>query len=244
MRLLVDKLNLIEFLASYPLADFISLLRVSFALKMHRRFQKLLFAASLVALSWYAMMAVHELGHVVGAIVTGGTIERVVLYPLTISRTDVSPNPHPAIVVWFGPVVGCILPLVVFAISLRTRWFVVLIADRCRKSDESFKTNSLCVRNIARFFAGFCLIANGAYISFGSIDRVGDCAEMLLTGTPLWVMIAFGTVTIPLGLYLWHRLGSLRQFINDPSVVTPQMAYVVSSALLVTVAAEFALSPR
>ena len=64
------------------------------------RFHQILFAASLVALCWFAMMAVHELGHVVGALVTGGSIERMVLYPLAISRTDVSPNPHPAIVVW------------------------------------------------------------------------------------------------------------------------------------------------
>jgi hypothetical protein len=49
------------------------------------RFHQLLFIVSLVALSWFAMMAVHELGHVVGAVVTGGNVERVVLHPLTIS---------------------------------------------------------------------------------------------------------------------------------------------------------------
>ena len=43
-----------------------------------------------MALSWFVMMAVHELGHVVGALATAGSIERVILSPLTISRTDVS----------------------------------------------------------------------------------------------------------------------------------------------------------
>jgi hypothetical protein len=100
------------------------------------------------------------------------------------------------------------------------------------------------LRKVARFVAGFCLIANGAYISIGSFDRIGDCGEMLQTGTPLWVMLTFGGVTIPLGLYLWHGLGSLKRFINDPSIVTPRMAYCVSGALLVIVVAGFALSPR
>jgi len=37
--------------------------------------------------SWWAMQAVHEFGHVLGAWLTGGRVERVVLSPLTISRT-------------------------------------------------------------------------------------------------------------------------------------------------------------
>jgi len=96
-----------------------------------QRFHQFLFALSLVALSWFAMMAVHELGHVVGAIVTGGTIQQVILHPLTISRTDVSPNPSSAIVVWLGPVVGCIPPLTVFAVVPQSL---------------------TVVRNVARFF--------------------------------------------------------------------------------------------
>ena len=188
-----------------------------------QRFHQLLFAVSLLALSWFVTMAVHELGHVVGALATGGSIERVVLYPLTISRTDVSPNPHPAIVVWLGPAVGCLLPLALCA-----------IVPRGRK----------VLRNVSRFLAGFCMVANGAYISIGSFDRVGDCGAMLRTGTPLWAMLAFGAVATAAGLYLWHGLGSLQQFFTDPSLVTPRMGYVVCSALIVLVVAELALSPR
>jgi mannose/fructose/N-acetylgalactosamine-specific phosphotransferase system component IIC len=162
-----------------------------------QRFHQLLFAVSLLLLSWFAMMAVHELGHIVGAIVTGGSIQGIVLNPLTISRTDVSPNPHPSIVVWLGPVVGSMLPLAMFAIVPK---------------------HLNVLRNVARFFAGFCLIANGAYISIGSFYRVGDCGEMLQTGTPLWAMLTFGAITIPLGLTLWHGLGSLNHFIHNPSV--------------------------
>ena len=187
------------------------------------RFHQVLFTVSLVALSWLVMMAVHELGHVVGATATGGSIERVVLQPFTISRTDVSPNPHPATVVWLGPVVGCILPLALFAIVFRR--FTVL-------------------HNVARFFAGFCLIANGTYISIGSFNQVGDCGEMLRTGTPLWAMLCYGAITIPLGFYLWNGLGSLTHFLDNPSLVAPRIAYIILGVLLVVVVAELALFPR
>ncbi len=188
-----------------------------------QRFQQLLFAVSLVALSWFAMMAVHELDHVIGAFVTGGSIRRVVLYPLTISRTDVSPNHHPAVVVWLGPIVGCFLPLA---------------------AAEVVPLHRVALRNIARFFAGFCLIANGAYISIGAFSRVGDCGEMLQAGTPLWALLAFGTVTVLLGMFIWHRLGSLGNFIDNPSIVTSKVTYSVLSALLVLLVVEFTLSPR
>ena len=187
------------------------------------RFHQLLFALSVAALSWYSMMVVHELGHVAGAMITGSSVERVVLHPLAISRTDVSPNPHPGIVVWLGPAIGCILPLAAFAVAPR------------RLS---------VVRNVAQFFAGFCLIANGAYISVGSVDLIGDCGEMLRSGTPRWAMVAFGGATIPLGLYLWHRLGSLRQLLLDWTRVSPAMAYVTFGTLLAAVSAGLVLSRR
>jgi hypothetical protein len=187
------------------------------------RFHQVLFAISLLAVSWLAMMAVHELGHVVGAIVTGGTVERVVLHPLAISRTDVAPNPRPETVVWLGPIVGSVLPLALFAIVSR---------------------RSTVLHNVTRFFAGFCLIANGAYIALGSFRAVGDCGEMLRTGTPHWVMLCYGAVTIPLGLYLWNGLGSPMHFLKNPSMVAPKTAYMTFGVLLVVVVAELALFPR
>jgi predicted Zn-dependent protease len=43
---------------------------------------------STVVGSWLGMQAVHELGHVLGAWWTDGDVSRVVLHPLSISRTD------------------------------------------------------------------------------------------------------------------------------------------------------------
>jgi len=136
--------------------------------------------------SWLGMQAIHECGHVLGARVTGGRVARVVLHPLTISRTDVAENPRPLIVVWSGPVFGVVLPLLLWGIAATAHapWAFVL-----------------------RFFAGFCLLANGLYIGVGSFDRVGDCGEMLRNGSDPWQLWLFGAITAPVGLWLWHRQG-------------------------------------
>src|SRR5256885_1670691 len=76
-----------------------------------RRFHQVVLISSLLPLSWLGMMAVHEAGHIAAAWLTGGKVVRVVLYPLTISRTDVDPNPNPLAVTWAGPAVGALLPL-------------------------------------------------------------------------------------------------------------------------------------
>jgi hypothetical protein len=139
---------------------------------------------SVVLGSWLGMQAVHELGHVLGAWLTGGRVARVVLHPLTISRTDLAHNPSPLAVVWAGPVVGVAVPLLVWSAAAASR---------------------LPFAFALRFFAGFCLLANGLYIGVGSLDRVGDCGEMLRHGSEPWL---FGAVTAPVGLALWHRQGS------------------------------------
>ena len=170
---------------------------------MTRLHQGVLIVSTLLG-SWLGMQAVHESGHVIGAWLTGGQVDQVVLYPLTISRTDLQQNPRPLLVVWAGPVFGVLCPLVLWlaAAGLHMAGAFVL-----------------------RFFAGFCLIANGAYIGAGSFDRVGDCGVMLRHGSALWQLWLFGAVTVPAGLWLWHRQG--QHFGLGPSRgrVRPGVAY-------------------
>ncbi|HUQ69677.1 MAG TPA: hypothetical protein VM165_09145, partial [Planctomycetaceae bacterium] len=143
------------------------------------------YAIALVLLSWLLMQAVHEWGHVVGAWAAGGTVQRVVLHPLTISRTDVVDDARPLVTIWCGPILGAMLPL------------LVCLAGRCRwPLDQAL-----------RFFAGFCLIANGSYLAYGSFDGIGDAGELLEHGSPIWTLWLFGAITIPAGFGIWHRLG-------------------------------------
>ena len=165
--------------------------------KSMRLRQAILILSTLLA-SWLGMQAVHELGHVLAAGITGGRVARVVLHPLTISRTDVAENPHPLLVVWAGPICGVLLPLLLWACVSR------------------FKPNAAF---LPRFFAGFCLLANGLYISIGSLDRVGDCGEMLKHGSPVWLLWGFGLLTVPCGLWLWHGQGARFGWGSSPNEV-------------------------
>jgi hypothetical protein len=151
-----------------------------------RRFHQILLIVSLVLASWLGMQAVHELGHVVGAWLTGGQVTRVVLDPRTISRTDLSDNSYPLIVVWAGPIFGCVVPLAAWSVIAACRWPWAYLL---------------------RIFAGFCLVANGAYIAVGSFGRVGDAGVMLQHGSPVWCLWAFGALTVPAGFALWHGQG-------------------------------------
>jgi hypothetical protein len=136
--------------------------------------------------SWLGMQLVHEAGHVIGAWASGGHVEHVVLNPLTISRTDVRENPHPLIVVWAGPLFGVAAP------------FGTWLAATAMRFSGSY---------LLRFFAGFCLIANGLYLGIGSFAGIGDCGDMLRNGSPAWQLWLFGIVTVPAGIWLWHGQG-------------------------------------
>lgn len=188
-----------------------------------QRINQALFAISILAICWLGMMAVHELGHVIGALLTGGVVQQVVLHPLAISRTDVGPNPNPAMVVWFGPIFGAMAPVIAWLLIPRSRTIA---------------------RNITGFFAGFCLITNGAYIGIGSFEGVGDCREMLRTGSPFWLLLLFGVVAITAGLLFWHRLGSLREFLSDPATPDRRVSWVVFGGLVTIVILELLFSPR
>jgi hypothetical protein len=189
---------------------------------MFSRLLQVWLIVSTLLLSWLLMEAVHEFGHAVGAWITGGRLVRTVLHPLAISRTDIEPNPHPVIVVWAGPLVGTALPALA--------WGLFAAA----KLPTSF----------LRFFAGFCLIANGAYIGVGSVQRIGDCGVMLRHGSPIWALWLFGTVTIPAGLWLldgtrdYFGLGKRKSRVNSRAII------VTSVALSAVLILEVAIIPR
>lgn len=140
----------------------------------------------LLYLTWLGMMGVHELGHLLHAVASGGRPARVSFPLLGFSQTFFSRNPHPYFVVWGGPLWGSILPVLAWS-AIPRRWRTV--------------------RRAMQFFAGFCLIANGAYLGAGWLLGAGDAADLRKAGTAPATLIAFGAIAMALGLYLWHRLG-------------------------------------
>lgn len=167
-----------------------------------------LIVSTLVA-SWLGMQLVHELGHVLGAWLTGAVVAQVALDPFSISRTDLAENPRPLFVAWAGPIAGVLIPLGVW-----------IAAAGCRAS----------AAYLLRFFAGFCLLANGLYIGLGSYEAIGDCGDLLRNGARPWQLWLFGVLTAPLGLYLWHDQG--RHFGLGTNALPVSRAAVYGAALV------------
>lgn len=187
---------------------------------MGGRAPSLVFWFVFVPLCWLTMMAVHEAGHVLSAWATGGTVERVVLHPLAISRTDLALNPHPVLVAWAGPLFGALLPVLCWLI-----WRGV----------------SMHSAHAARWFAGFCAVANGAYLGIGAWTGDGDAGDLLREGAAIWQLSVFGAISVAVGLWLWHGLGrSFRE--GMAATANPWRTTTIAiTALLVLMIVEFAL---
>ncbi len=185
---------------------------------MNRFFQVLLIVSA-AGFSWLAMLAVHELGHVLHLAATGGTVQYVILHPLAISYTQAGRNPHPLVVAWGGPIWGCLIPLAIFAaaraVTRRHAW-------------------------LAAFFAGFCLIANGAYLAGDAFVQGGDGRELVAHGSPPWVLIVLGLVAFAGGLWLWNGLGPHFGLGPTQGRVDRRAALAAALALVLVIVAEFA----
>lgn len=186
---------------------------------MDRLFQALLLF-SITGLSWLLMLVFHEAGHVLQGWLTGAHVTAVILPPFGISRTDFAANPHPLLAAWGGAFWGCLLPLAMLAIA------------RCLA--EKRRTYLLA------WLAGFCLVANGAYLLGGAILTSGadDGGVILHNGGSRWQLIAFGLVAIAGGLYLWNGLGPYFGFGPDNGHVDRKTAVSVTAAWIVLVCVE------
>jgi hypothetical protein len=183
---------------------------------------RVLLVASTLGFSWLGMMAVHELGHVLHAMLSGGVVARVVLGPLEMSRTDLWRNPHPAFVAAGGAVWGAVLPLVL-SLAVPVRY--------------------AGTRQLVRFFAGFCLVANGIYLLIGGLHDAGDPGDLRHLGVPLIALLLAGVFETVFGLGLWHRLGPGVGF-GPPTHERPcRTAALLVTLLCVVVALEWAMNP-
>ena len=186
-----------------------------------RRAGQFVLIGSSIPLAWLAMKAVREAGHVLGALLTGAPSKWLPSIRFR-SRTVLPHNPHPLLVTWAGPVLGVLIPLAAFGVAAAL------------KMPGAY---------LLRFFAGFCSIANGAYIGVGSIERIADAGDMLRHGSQTWHLWLFGAATIPLGLLLWYRLGPYFG-LGKASGQVSRGAAIACLVLLVLVAGlEFALGP-
>lgn len=172
--------------------------------RLFPRWTQAIVIVSFAAISWLLMQALHECGHILAAIVSGGTVTHVVLYPLAFSRTDVQPNPYPLFEVWAGPLFGMLFPFAVWRLLNRLK---------CPAAP------------FFRAFAGFCAIANGLYIAFGPNTEGMDTQVMLSLGCARWQLLVFGMPAIALGLWLLNGTGAAFGIGTNAPPVTLRTAF-------------------
>lgn len=127
---------------------------------------------------WLAMLLTHELGHVVAAMFSGGTIVVVELRPGLLPHTLVAPNPRPGVVLWSGILSGWIVPQMTAPV-----WGV----------RASF------IGPVLKVWAAFCLLAGGVYLTAGGAERLTDTGQLLANGWPHWPLILIGVAVAALG---------------------------------------------
>jgi hypothetical protein len=171
--------------------------------------------------SWLGMQVLHELGHVLGAVLTGGQVSHVLLKPWAFSRTDLVTNPHPRFVAWAGIIAGIAFPLAIWTASRKM-----------------LPGTTPCLR----FFAGFCMVATGAYMIGGTIFNAGDPADLGVLGMPAWRMIATGGMALAAGLATWNGLAGKLGFGRGGKTVSRAAAMTSSAILIVLVIVELLIS--
>jgi len=143
---------------------------------------RLLFLPLFLIVCWFGMLAVHELGHILAAWSSGASVEQVVFMP--ISYTVTSNVEYPLFVYGAGALFGSVFPLSLWLIACRLR---------------------LKTAYLFRFFAGFCLAANGTYIGCDfSTTGPADAGLLLEHGAHRWCLVLFGILCVSGGLYLWN----------------------------------------
>ena len=147
--------------------------------------------AAWIPASWLVFLWTHESGHILGAWLTGGKVQKIVLHPLVFSRTDVSPNPSPMIVAWAGATLG---PLIAAA----------AVSALILLSKHGFA--------LYRTVLGFVLVANGCYIGLGVVQPVGDANDILELGAAPWALALYGIFAVGIGLMLWGGVRPDKQF--------------------------------
>lgn len=144
----------------------------------------------LLALSWFVMTQVHEWGHIVAGICSGGKLVSYDLIPWHLPYSFFEPNPHPLFTLWCGPILGVVLPLLAACLIRHPyAWFV----------------------------SHFCCAANGSYLALAWIsgDRLLDTPKLLEHGASPWSIIGYCLITLSLG-YLGLR-NSVRLVLTSKS---------------------------
>ncbi|MCG8652697.1 MAG: hypothetical protein MI861_22855 [Pirellulales bacterium] len=160
-----------------------------------------------LAWAWVTMTVSHEAGHLIGGWLSGGKLISFDLKPWHLPHSFFSPDPHPLITLWSGPLLGCLAPL--------------LLAILCR-------------RLMLWFVAWFCVLANASYLLLGYFagDRELDTAKLLSAGTKPWVIFVITGPTLVVS-YLKFRACCVELMSSSQVPISPRNFCYSAAALII-----------
>ena len=129
---------------------------------------------------------------IAGGMACGATLTDYDFAPWRMPDSLHSPNPHPLITLWSGPMLGVAIPVGIASVA-RRRWMW--------------------------FIADFCIIANGTYLALAWIsgDRFLDTTRMLAAGANPVTIVVYCVLTIGLG-YAWFRSDCAHYLLPAPEL--------------------------
>ncbi len=153
-----------------------------------KTFQRFLIVLGAYVFAYNASSIMHELGHALAVIATGGEVSFIEVSPFSWSYTHYISDPEPMATSWGGFLWGTMIGVFTFLIL----WIV-----RSRLS------------LFGAVFAVTSLAYAGIYMLVGAVLRIGDSAALMWMGIPQAVLIAIGGMLLLLVLPLILPLGVL-----------------------------------
>jgi hypothetical protein len=179
-----------------------------------KTFQKCLIVMGISVFAFNASTIVHELGHALTVIATGGKFGFIEVTPFSWSYAHYIFAPEPMATSWGGILWSVIFGLLAF--------FVPWVA----KSRLSFIGVLLAISSLA---------GEGTYLLVGTVFHVGDPASLLGQGVPPLALIVIGSLLLLLCFPLILPLGTLldvgkgkNKLMTTVAVVSPIMAYLLA----------------
>jgi hypothetical protein len=126
------------------------------------------------------MTFTHEMGHIIGGICSGGTLQATDLRPWHLPYSIFKPDPFPLVTLWAGLVIGVLAPVsVAWIVHREWMWFI----------------------------ANFCVLANGVYIATAwlSGDHFLDTPQLLEHGANPTTIGVYCLLTIGFGYVGFRR---------------------------------------
>lgn len=153
-----------------------------------KTFQRFLIVLGVFVFAYNASTIIHELGHALTLVATGGEVDFIEVSPFSWSYAHYTSDPEPMATSWGGFLWETVFGLFAF--------FVLWIA----KSRLSLFGVVLAIASLA---------GTGIYMLVGAVLRIGDSAALIRMGVPPSALIVIGSFLLLLVLPLILPLGVL-----------------------------------